>query len=343
MEHVAIDLGGRESQICVRQADGSISMESRCRTIDLPNFFATRPPSRVIVETCAEAFHVADVARRAGHDVRVVAATLVRALGVGARRTKTDKRDAQILSEVSTRIELQGVHVPSLRSREHKSLCGARDALVRARTKLINSTRGWLRAWATRLPTGSPKTFPERVRNAVGPSIPLYVEAQLDVIETITLRVEELDDQIKSLAKGDPLCCRLMTVPGVGPITSLRFVATIDEIKRFPSATKVEAYLGLTPGENSSSERVVRTGITKAGAEPLRRVLVQAALSLKHRRRTEPMVMWALKIQARRGKHIATVALARKLAGVLFALWRDGTIYESARTARVTPEMAETS
>jgi hypothetical protein len=131
-----------------------------------------------------------------------------------------------------------------------------------------------------------------------------------------------------------------MTVPAVGPIASLLFVATLDDIKRFESATKVGAYLGLTPGEHSSSDSVRRTGITKAGSGPLRRVLVQAALSIKRFRRDDPMVKWALKIQERRGRHIATVALARKLAGVLFALWRDDAVDQPARAAESAPEMS---
>ena len=106
MEHVAIDLGGRKSQVCVRSADGSILEEKQCETRALCRYLDRRPPSRVIVETCAEAFAVADAAMAAGHDVRVVPATLVRSLGVGARGIKTDVRDARVLSEVSCRIEL---------------------------------------------------------------------------------------------------------------------------------------------------------------------------------------------------------------------------------------------
>jgi transposase len=333
MEHVAIDLGGRESQICVRAADGAIRVETRCRTTDLPNFFTDQAPSRVILETCAEAFHVAEHARKAGHDVRVVSATLVRALGVGSRRTKTDKRDAQILSEVSARIELRGVHIPSLRSREHKSICGTRASLVRARTTLINATRGWMRAWGIRIRSGASETFPVRAREVLKP-VPDYIEAQLDVIETLTLRIKEIEATISELAKDDEVCRRLVTVPGVGPITALLFVATLDDVKLFPSAAKVGAYLGLTPGENSSSDRVVRTGITKAGSGAMRRILVQAALCIRRIRRDHPLVVWAAKIQERRGRHIATVALARKLAGILFALWRDGSTYAPARSAQ---------
>src|SRR6266850_3383191 len=123
MEHCAIDLGGRKSQVCVRASDGTILHESRPDTLALKEFLQGRPKSRVIVETCAEAFGIADAALALGHEVRVVSATLVRTLGVGARRTKTDRRDAQTLSEVSCRIDLPSVHVPGQRSREVKTIC----------------------------------------------------------------------------------------------------------------------------------------------------------------------------------------------------------------------------
>ena len=120
MEHVAIDLGSRESQVCVRNARGEILLERKVPTARLPAYLAKRPRSRVIVETCAEAFFVADAASAAGHEVRVVPASLVRQLGVGERGVKNDQRDARKLSEVSTRIDLPSVHVPSELSRERK-------------------------------------------------------------------------------------------------------------------------------------------------------------------------------------------------------------------------------
>lgn len=164
MEHLAIDLGGRASQICVRRSDGQIVEERRCRTAALPAYLATRPPSRVVVETCSEAFGIADAALSVGHEVRVVPATLVRSLGVGARGLKTDRRDAQVLSEVSCRIDLPSVHVPSRQARQRKTLCGMREALVGARTKLINTVRGWLRTEGRRPRGGDVTTFTARVR-----------------------------------------------------------------------------------------------------------------------------------------------------------------------------------
>jgi transposase len=145
VDHIGIDLGGRESQVCVRTPDGAIREERRLATAAIAEFLADRPPARVIVEACTESMPIADAARAHGHDVRIVAAQLVRSLGVGARRTKTDRRDAQALSAASCRLELPSIHLPSLMAREQRTLCSTREALVGARTQLVNTVRGWLR------------------------------------------------------------------------------------------------------------------------------------------------------------------------------------------------------
>src|SRR5215813_8606379 len=113
MEHIAIDLGGRESQVCVRRPDGTIMEEHRLPTRAVAAYLQSHAPARVVMETCSESWPIADAARALGHDVRVVPSTLVRSLGVGARRTKTDRRDAQALSAASCRLDLPAVHVPS--------------------------------------------------------------------------------------------------------------------------------------------------------------------------------------------------------------------------------------
>lgn len=336
MEHVAIDLGGRESQICARGSDAKILEERRVLTSRLGSYLKGRPKSRVVVETCAEAFAVADAAEKLGHEVRVVPATLVRSLGIGARGIKTDQRDARVLSEVSCRVNLPSVHVPSATSRERKTQCGMRDALVRSRTMLVNNVRGWLRTHVQRLAIGSLKTFPERVRRKsieLPDGIPSYVERQLQTIEHLTKGIVEADRELSELARRDDVCRRLMSVPGVGPVTSLRFTAAVDQVKRFDSAHPLESYLGLTPGENSSSDRQRRTSITKAGSPALRWTLVQACWSALRCRPKDPMVQWAREVEKRRGSRIAVIALARKMAGILYALWRDGTTYDPKRGA----------
>jgi transposase len=329
MDHCAIDLGGRESQVCLRAADGQVRFEQRWQTASLPDYLRQLPPSRVILETAAEAFRIADAAMAAGHQVRVVPATLVRTLGVGARKTKTDKRDARVLSEVSCRIDLPSVHIPSARSREWKTICGMHDALVSCRTKLINNLRGWLRGQGLRLKRGTAETFAMRMKCLS--SLPEYVTTQVETLATLTERARESARRLETIASSDELCRRLMTVPGVGPSVAIRFVAAIDDVSRFPSAERVAAYLGLTPGESSSSDHQQRLSITKAGPSSARWVLIQAAWVIQLRCRGEaaaPLRLWAAEIAKRRGRLIATVALARKLTAICYAIWRDGTTYQ---------------
>ena len=336
MEHLAIDLGGKESQICVRSSTGQIVEERRCPTASLGRYLATRPRSRLVLETCSEAFAVADAALAAGHEVRVVPATLVRSLGVGARRLKTDRRDARILSEVSCRIDLPSVHVPSRASRERKTMCGMREALVGARTKLVNTVRGWLRAEGRRPRSGELSTFSACVRAlATAAPLPSYIERQLRMIDELNGEISQADRELAATAKADPVARRLMTAPGVGPATAVRFVAALDHISRFPGAHAVESYLGLVPGEDSSAERKRRTSITKAGPTALRWCLVQAAWAARRTRRRDPMHRWVDEIERRRGTRVAVLALARKLAGILFAIWRDGTVYEPRRSGAI--------
>lgn len=338
MEHVAIDLGGRESQICVRAADGRIVQETRVRTRELSHYLKTRPPSRVIVETCAESFAVADAARAFGHEVRVVPATLVPALGVGSRKTKNDRRDCQLLSEASCRIDLPSVHVPSQVGRARKTMLSMHESLVSSRTMMVNAVRGWMRTQMLAVGTGAVETFPARVRAAlVGEVPPPHIERVLKTIEELTKQVRDAERELERTAKSDAICRRLMSVPGVGPMTALGFASSVDQIERFADAHKVESYLGLVPGERSSSEHQQRLSITKAGSTRTRWLLVQAAWCARRHAATHPMVKWSLEVEKRRGKRMAIVALARKLAGILYALWRDGTVYDSKAGARPSP------
>lgn len=337
MNHAAIDLGGKESQICIRQPDGTIIEERKFPTRKLTELVAMWAPSWVVMETSAEAFRIADAAIAAGHQVRVVPGTLIRLLGVGERGIKNDQRDAQQLSKASWQTDVPSVHIPSQPARELKSICGARDVLVGTRTKLINNVKGWMRTQLWKLPGGTTSTFADRVRGhaaSLGEPLPEHIERQLRVLAVVVEEVKAADKQLQKLAGEHEVCRRLMTVPGIGPVMALRFVAAIDEPGRFATAHRVQSYLGLTPGEHSSSERERRTGITKAGPMELRRTLIQAAWAAMCRVRTShPMLDWARRLAERRGRPVAAVALARKLAGIMFAMWRDGTTYQSKRSA----------
>lgn len=341
MNHVAVDLGSKQSQLCVRSQDGRISQEVRVKNSDLGKAFGVLEKSRVVLESCSEAFAVADLAIAAAHEVNIVPAGLARSLGVGQRGVKTDKKDAQNLSLASCRMEtLPKVHLPSVEARELRALLTSRSELVGTRTALTNTVRGWMR---TQLLSSPPRTrvdnFPERIRVAAlnfPRGLPIHIERLLKVIELLNGQIQEADKELEQLASRDEVCRRLMSVPGVGPVTSTTFRSTVDDVSRFKTSHAVASYLGLTPGENSSGEKKQRTGITRAGAVRVRTALVQAAWSAWRSRPADPMVNWARGVAQRRPRQVAIVALARKMAGILFALWRDGSEYEPMKSSTST-------
>jgi transposase len=211
-----------------------------------------------------------------------------------------------------------------------------REALVGARTKLINCVRGWLRTEGILIRVGA-DSFAARVRQQYHEQrpnpVPEHVESLLATIEQLSAQIRAADKRVAQLAKTDATCRRMMSVPGVGPVTSIRFCAALDDRSRFASAHAAESYLGLVPGEHQSADRQQRLSITKAGSTRLRWALVQAAWSARNTRPFDPMVRWCHEVEKRRGKRVAIVALARKLAGILYAIWRDEALYDPRRGA----------
>ena len=333
MEHVGIDLGKRESQVCVRRPDLEVIFEHRVANEQLERLLSRREPgTRVILESSAEAFAVADIAKALGLDPRVIPATLARTIGIGARRQKNDLRDARALSEASCRTELPTVHVPTVASRERKALCTSRETLTSVRTILSNSLDGYLRTRMLRMSVrGASPRFPDAVRTKLDSSLEPHVERLLKVIETIDVEAKAADAELAALAKSDAAAALLMTMPGVGPVIATRFVSAIDDPHRFQSSAQVANYLGLTPGENTTGFVHRPLGITKAGAPRVRWALVQGAWSVYRWRPNDPMVQWAKQIEARSSKKKAITALARKMGCTLWAMWRTGSAYDPNR------------
>ncbi len=158
-------------------------------------------------------------------------------------------------------------------------------------------------------------------------SVELQVEIAplITLLESVNAQIKRADDELAQLVKDDPVVKRLTTVPGVGPVTAACFVSTLDDVARFPDAKQARAYLGLVPSEYSSGERQQRGRIAKAGPNRARYLLVEAAWALMRSNGPEGAALrrWAAGIRERRGTKVAIVALARKLAGILYAMWRD--------------------
>jgi transposase len=209
-----------------------------------------------------------------------------------------------------------------------------RDAVVRTRTRYISLIRALLRQHGYRVPSGSAESFVHRVQGLPLPGRLLSVVAPLlALMRPLNQQLAYCDERIEHLAVQDPRVPRLRSVPCVGPVTAAAFLATIDDVGRFHHAHQLEAYLGLVPREYSSGETQRRGPITKAGHSRTRWLLIQAAVSMlrRHPPQAEDLRTWALRLAARRGKHVAVVALARRLAGILYALLRDGSAFDPQR------------
>jgi transposase len=320
-------------------AAAQVVLRTRVETRRLPTWLARRKPSRVVMEACTQSPAIARAALAAGHQTVVVPGSLVRALGVGARGIKTDDRDAEVLARASVRNdELPSVHLRGEISRHRRELVASRAALVKTRRSLALSIKSWLRGRLITLP-GKANTvaFCAAVRRVAleGPEgLPVAIDLLLGTFEHLCGQIAKLDEMIAELVDGDPTCIKLMQIPGVGPQVSLAFTTHIDDPTRFANSDQLASYLALVPGEATTGGKVVRTSTLKAGPLYLKALLVQSAWSLWRSRPNEPMVMWARTIADKRGKRIAIVALARKLATVMWAMWKHDTAYDPLRTSR---------
>jgi transposase len=331
MDTIGVDLHKRESQLCVLTEAGEI-VERRIVT-SRERFTAVlggRAPARVLVEASTESEWVAQHLESLGHEVIVADPNFVPMYATRRRGVKTDRRDARTLAEACRLGAYRAVHRASAAQRHVRAQLAVRDALIRTRTRYVSVVKALARRDGLRLPSGEP-VHTEAKLAALPLSAALVAElAPLRVVlDPLNAQIADADARLGALAAGDPVVARLRTAPGIGPVTAVAFVATLDDVTRFASAHQLEAYLGLTPREYSSGEHQHRGRISKTGNPRLRGLLVEAGWRLLRSNDTAaaPLRAWAERIAARRGRSIAAVALARRLAGILFAMWRDGVDY----------------
>jgi transposase len=341
-----MDLGKRESQIAILTEDGEL-IDRRIRTERgrLIEIFGGRPKAKILMEASTESEWVARCLEALGHEVIVADPNYAPMYAHRTRRVKTDLRDARALAHAGKLGAYRQAHRTSDGRRELRTVLAMREALVRTRTAWISRIQPVLRREGYRIRSGNAETFGTRVEElAVPGALKAAITPLLQLLHPLNEQIALLDERLAAIVAADDLTARLITVPGVGPVTAVAFVVTVDDVSRFSDAHQVESYVGLVPREWSSSETQRRGQITKAGNSRMRWLLVQAAWCILRRRRkpeTAPLRDWADRIASRRGRRVAAVALARRLAGILYALWRDETDYSAAKLRRtVAPGQA---
>lgn len=332
MKHYAgLDVSQQTTAICIVDEEGGIVLERKV---------ATCPEA---IAAVLEPFNLA----RAGLETGPLSVWLwngLKALSVpilclDARHAnaalkmmpaKTDRNDAVGLAQIVRTGWCKIVHVKSTPSHEARALLAARSQLVQIRCSLENEIRGVLRTFGIlfgKRVGGFAKRAEEIIAGELdaSPTIRIVIEALAKARSDILAQIRTLDARVRSMSRGDATVRRLMTVPGVGVVTALGFVATIDDPTRFKRSSSAGAYLGLTPKIYASGETLKVGRISRRGDDFLRRSLYEAANALLTRiDRFSSLKSWGLRIAKRGGLKKAKVAVARKLAVILHAMWKTG-------------------
>jgi len=333
---VGVDVGDRRSHLCVLDTQtGEIVEESRIATTPaaFERRFSGAGPMRVAVEAGMHSLWIGRVLEACGHDVLVANARKLRLIYADGR--KSDRVDAEnlarlarldprLLSPIEHRGEVAQAHLALLRSRE---------MALRTRTKLVNHVRGAVKPFGVRFARCSPEIFPSRVRELLPEALVPALAPILETISSLTERIRSYDRELETLSREIyPETALLRQVQGVGPLTALAFVLTVEDPSRFETSRAVGAYLGLVPGRHQSGESDPQQRISKRGDEMTRRLLVSCAhYVLGPFAQDSDLRRHGEKIAERGGKNAknrATIAVARKIAVLLHRLWTTGEAYE---------------
>jgi transposase len=347
MDHYAgLDVSLKLTSVCVVDEKGKIVRETKVESEPgaLIGFFAELglPMVRIGLEAGPLSQHLHAGLTEGGLDAVLLETRHVKA-ALSAMTVKTDRKDARGIAQLLRMGWFRPVHCKSMAAQETRALLTARKVLLGKLIDTEMSVRGILRGFGLKVGPTTKKTFADRVRVLVAGQATLerVIDPMLRCHAALRTEFAGLHRQLLAAVRGDAVCKRLMTAPGVGPVAALTFMATVDDPARFASSRSVGPHFGLTPRKYQSGETDVTGGITKAGDAMVRSALYEAAMSMLVRsQRMSALKAWAMQVARRRGLKRAVVALARKLATVLHRMWVDGTEFRWTREAPAVPAAA---
>ena len=289
------------------------------------------------MEACAGVHHWGREFEELGHTVRLIPPAYVKPF---VKRQKKDAADAEVICEAAQRPSMRFVPVKSEEQQANGVLFRARDLLVQQRTQCINALRGHLAEYGHVFPQGvmHVETLISQVEDP-GAAVPDSARPILKVlIATFTMleaQLRELDAEIRRRSKADPVARRLMTIPGIGPIAATAIPALVPAPEGFRTGRDFAAWLGLTPLQKSTGGKQKLGAISKRGERTLRRLLILGASAVVRwaSSRGAPAGSWLAQMLARKPRMLVTVALANKLARVVWALLVKGGIYRAPTVA----------
>ena len=337
---IAVDLAKSVFEVAVSTRPGKVQERHRLSRPQFLQFFANREPAAVLLEACGSAHYWAREIRALGHDVVLLPPHTTRPY---VTRNKTDRADTKGILEAFRNEEIRPVPVKSVPQQTLMALHRLRSAWLAARTARLNTVRGLLRELGFIIPIGARQVVPrveelvEDPESGLPDALRAPLAAARDEILGLEQRMRAVEQQLEQLARQLPVVARLRTIPGVGLLTATALVAFVGDVLRFPSGRHFASYLGLTPSERSSALRRRLGTISKRGNTYLRMLLSHGARAVLIRAKSgdphDGLRSWARRVQLRRGHNKATIALANKIARIVWAVWKKEGVYETRTLA----------
>ena len=346
----AVDLAKNVYQVVLADAEHRVIEQHRLTRSQFERFFDNRDVEHIVMEACGSAHFWARRFEQRGCEVRLLPPKYVRAY---VRRSKTDAADARALIEAARDCTLRPVQVKSVEQLALQALHRTRSLWMSTRTSRINALRGFCREFGLHIPVGA-RTGVEAIARALADEYCALPEilrsslrALLDEIRVLETRIAQIERELSAAAAVSEPCKQLMTIPGIGLLSSTAIVAaTSGSVAHFTSSRHFAAWFGLTPKEHSSGEQRRLGGISKQGDKYLRMLLTHGARSVlraatvaqSRGHSLSGIRAWAVELQRRSNHNKATCALANKLARICFAVLRDRTAF-GQRVVRLTKKL----
>lgn len=337
---IGLDIGDRHCWFCVLDSDGRTQEEGRIPTTSeaIRRSLGTRPRTRIALEVGTQSPWISRLLTECGHEVLVANPCKLRMIYENDK--KSDRVDAEWLARLA-RVDPRLLAPISHRSPQFQAdlaVLRSRDALIKARTQLVNHVRGSVKAFGGRIPKCSTRSFGQRFAEQIPEPLRPALLAPMEMIASLSVQIGQYDWKVENMAeKRYPETQRLRQIAGVGPLTAVAYILTIEDPRRFRRSRTLGAYLGLRPRRDQSGQQSPQLRITKAGDVGLRRLLVTSAhYILGPFGPDTDLRRMGLAMAARGGKSAkkrALVAVARKLAVLLHHLWISGEVYEPLRNA----------
>lgn len=339
-ETIGCDLGDRKSELCILSESGELTRPKPIKTTGagFREFFAGREKAHVVIEVGAHSRWVSELLAELGQKVTVANPRKLKL--ISGSHTKTDRNDAELLARLGRAdVELLSpVEHRGSQAQADLAVAKARDLLVATRTSLVNSIRGTVKSMGERLPDCEAESFHRLARNDVPQKVKLAMDPLFAVLTTIQEQIRAHETALKKIAERYPDVEVISKPKGVGLLTALVFILTLEDKTRFAKSRAAGAFLGMVPRKDQSGDADKQLSITKAGDPFVRKLLVCSAnYILGPFGEDSDLRRWGLKLAARGGKNArkrAKVAVARKLAVLMHRLWVTGEVYEPLKNAK---------